>query len=85
MGLEVKDIMEVLYNSSMKIVKMLIIKPVVFAFGLWIAFEWCVTFLFLSVLPITFKEKRGWGEGVAGLPHISLCIGVTIAFAANFL
>jgi hypothetical protein len=44
-----------------------------------------VTFVFLSVIPITFEEKRGWSEGVAGLPYISLCIGVTIAFAANFL
>ena len=46
---------------------------------------WFVTFLFLSVIPITFEEKRGFSEGVAGLPYISLCIGITIGFAANFL
>lgn len=85
MDLEAKDIKEMLHNSSVKAVHMLVTEPVVFAFGLWIAFAWFVTFLFLSVIPITFQEKRGWSEGVSGLPYISLCIGVTIGFAANFL
>ncbi|KAA8573229.1 hypothetical protein EYC84_003726 [Monilinia fructicola] len=85
MDLEAKDLKEMLHNSSVKAVKMLATEPVVFAFGLYIAFAWFVTFLFLSVIPITFQEHHGWGEGVAGLPYISLCIGVTIAFALNFL
>jgi hypothetical protein len=85
MDLDAKNIKEILHNSLVKSVKMLITEPVVFTFGLWIAFAWCVTFLFLSIIPITFEEKRGWSEGVVGLPYISLCIGVTIAFAANFL
>jgi MFS family permease len=85
MNLDAKNIKEMLHNSSVKSVKMLITEPVVFTFGLWIAFAWCVTFLFLPIILITFEEKRGWSEGVAGLPYISLYIGVTIAFAANFL
>ncbi|KAE9363572.1 MFS general substrate transporter [Stipitochalara longipes BDJ] len=84
MDLEAKNIEEMLHNSSIKAVHMLATEPVVFAFGLWIGFAWFVTFLFLSVIPITFQTKRGWSEGVAGLPYISLCIGVTIGFAANF-
>ncbi|CZR66763.1 related to multidrug resistance protein [Phialocephala subalpina] len=84
MDLEAKNIKEMLHNSSVKAVHMLVTEPVVFAFGLWIAFAWFVTFLFLSVIPITFQEKRGWSEGVAGLPYISLCIGVTLAFGLNF-
>ncbi|TVY44564.1 putative MFS-type transporter [Lachnellula subtilissima] len=85
MDLEAKDIKQMLHNSSVKAVHMLATEPVVFAFGLWIAFAWFVTFLFLSVIPITFEEKHGFSEGIAGLPYISLCIGVTIGFAANFL
>lgn len=85
MDLEAKNLKEMLHNSSVKAVKMLATEPVVFAFGLYIAFAWFVTFLFLSVIPITFSEKRGWKEGVSGLPYISLCIGVTIAFALNWL
>jgi len=59
MDLDAKNIKEMLHNSSVKAVKMLITEIVVFAFGLWIAFAWCVTFLFPSVLPITFEEKLG--------------------------
>ncbi|KAH7364710.1 major facilitator superfamily domain-containing protein [Rhexocercosporidium sp. MPI-PUGE-AT-0058] len=57
MDLDAKDIKEMLHNSSVKAVHMLVTEPV---------------------------EKRGWSEGVGGLPYISLCIGVTIGFGANF-
>lgn len=30
------------------------------------------SFLFLSVIPITFTENHGWSEGNAGLPYIGL-------------
>lgn len=69
--------------SSVKAIQMLATEPVVFAFGLWIGFTWFVVFLFLSVIPITFSEKRGWNEGVAGLPYISLALGVTLGYAAH--
>lgn len=72
-----------LKNSSVKAIQMLFTEPVVFAFGLWIGFTWFVTFMFLSVIPITFQEKRGWNEGVAGLPYISLSLGCTFAWIAN--
>lgn len=68
MDLEARGLKEMLHNSSVKAVHMLITEPVVFAFGLWIAFAWTVTFLFLSVIPITFQEKRGWNEGLVSNP-----------------
>lgn len=83
--LEAPTLKEALHNSSIKAVHMLITEPAVFTFGLWIGFAWFVTFLFLSVIPITFSEKRGWSEGFSGLPYISLCIGTTIGFATNFI
>lgn len=79
------DVKAMLNESCVKAIKMLITEPVVFVFGLWIAFAWGVTYLFLSVIPITFTEKRGWSEGVSGLPYISLCLGATIGFLANFI
>ncbi|KAJ5096363.1 hypothetical protein NUU61_005719 [Penicillium alfredii] len=82
--LEAPGIKKMLHNSSVKAIRMLFTEPVVFAFGLWISFAWFLTFLFLSVIPITFQEKRGWNEGVSGLPYISLCIGTTIGFGLNF-
>lgn len=83
--LEAPGFMDALYSSSVKAIKMLISEPVVFFFGLWISFAWFLTFLFLSVIGITFSHFKHWGEGVAGLPYISLCIGVTIGFLTNFL
>lgn len=82
--LEAPGIKQMLHNSSVKAIRMLFTEPVVFAFGLWISFAWFLTFLFLSVIPITFADKRGWGEGVAGLPYIALCVGATIGFGMNF-
>lgn len=85
MELESHDVKQMLHTSCVKAIKMLITEPVVLVFGLWIAFAWGITFLFLSVIPITFQEHHGWGEGVSGLPYISLCVGTTLGFAFNFL
>lgn len=67
--LNARSLKELLHESSIKAIHMLLTEPVVFLFGLWIAFAWTITFLFLSVIPITFQEKRGWGEGVGKSPH----------------
>ena len=61
---EISHLKGMLHTSSVKAVHMLVTEPVVFSFGLWIAFAWAVTFLFLSVIPITFQQKRGWAEGI---------------------
>jgi MFS family permease len=82
--LEAPGIKEMLHNSSIKAIQMLFSEPVVFAFGLWISFAWFLTFLFLSAIPITYQEKRGWNEGISGLPYIALCVGTTIGFGLNF-
>lgn len=79
------DIKSMLKASSVKAIRMLVTEPVVFAFGLWIAFCWAVVFLFLSVIPITFSEKRGWSEGVSGLPYISLGVGTFLGWVAHHL
>lgn len=79
------DLKSMLRASSVKAIRMLVTEPVVFAFGLWIAFCWAVVFLFLSVIPITFQEKRGWSEGVSGLPYISLAVGTFFGWAAHHL
>jgi len=83
MDFETPSVKAMLKSSSVKAIYMLATEPVVFAFGLWIAFSWFIVFLFLSVIPITFEDKRGWNEGVAGLPYISLCVGVTLGWLAH--
>lgn len=78
------DLKAMLYSSSVKAVYMLCTESVVFFFGLWIAFSWFLTFLFLSVIGITFKGNHGWNEGLAGLPYIGLALGCTAAYFLNF-
>lgn len=73
-----------LYVSSVKAIYMLCTEGVVFFFGLWIAFSWFLTFMFLSVIPITYSDKKHWNEGLAGLPYIGLSLGVTAAYGMNF-
>lgn len=64
MDLQTKGTRDLLKASSVKAIHMLVTEPVVLTFGIWIGFAWFVTFLFLSVIPITFSEKRGWSEGI---------------------
>ncbi|PSR90316.1 fructose facilitator [Coniella lustricola] len=79
------DVKSMLKASSVKAIHMLATEPVVLAFGLWIAFCWGVAFLFLSVISITFADKRGWSTGMAGLPYIALALGTTLAWMAHHL
>lgn len=83
MDLDSSSVKDMLNTSCVKALHMLVTEPVVLCFGIWIGFSWAVVFLFLSVIPITFETKRGWSEGVAGLPYISLCIGVTLGYIAH--
>lgn len=79
------DVKTMLYSSSVKAVYMLCTESVVFFFGLWIAFTWFLTFLFLSVIGITYTDKKGWNVGMSGLPYIGLALGCTAAYGCNFL
>ncbi|KAK4701608.1 hypothetical protein P7C70_g4619, partial [Phenoliferia sp. Uapishka_3] len=66
--LETESIKELLTKSSTKAIVLMCREPVVFAFGFWIAMAWGITFLFLSVIPLTFAGNHHWSEGNAGLP-----------------
>lgn len=89
--LEAPTIKEMLHSSTVKAAKMLVTEPVVFFFGFWISFTWFLTFLFLSVIPITYGPSdpkttyvgHGWSEGLQGLPYIGLAVGCTLALFVN--
>ncbi|KAL7415406.1 MFS general substrate transporter [Mrakia frigida] len=81
--LESESIKQLLKKSSTRAVKILMGEPVIFFFGLWIAMAWGITFLFLSVIPLTFAGNHGWSEGIAGLPYFGLIIGCFIGFATG--
>lgn len=84
--LEAPNVKEMLHASTVKAAKMLVTEPVVFFFGFWISFTWFLTFLFLSVISITFGDAelgKGWSEGVSGLPYIGLAVGCTLGLLVN--
>ena len=35
-----------------------------------------ILYLFFEAFPISFAEERGWSEGIAGLPFLSVMVGV---------
>jgi MFS family permease len=81
--LESESVKDLLKKSSKRAVMLLIHEPVVLAFGLWIGLAWGITFLFLSVIPLTFQGNHGWSEGNAGLPYLALIFGCFIGFATG--
>ncbi|KAK4698332.1 hypothetical protein P7C70_g7950, partial [Phenoliferia sp. Uapishka_3] len=81
--LETESIKELLTKSSTKAIKLMIHEPVVLAFGFWIAMAWGITFLFLSVIPLTFAGNHHWSEGNAGLPYLALILGCFIGFGTG--
>lgn len=85
LDLQTSSVKDMLHSSSIKAINMLLTEPICLSLGLLISFSWFVTFAFLSVIPISFSEMRGWNEGIAGLPYIALCLGATLGYACNFL
>ncbi|BGP57183.1 hypothetical protein JCM8202_005379 [Rhodotorula sphaerocarpa] len=76
----VKDMFKVACTRSFILLAQ---EPVVLAFGLWIAYAWGITFLFLSAIPLCFQGNHGWSEGISGLPYIALVLGCFIGFGTS--
>lgn len=83
--LEGDTIGQLFRQSSLRAIKLLGSEPVIVFLGLWIALAWGITFLFLSVISITFADIRGWSEGNAGLPYLALAVGCFFTFAVGLL
>ncbi|GAA5823046.1 hypothetical protein JCM11251_007464 [Rhodosporidiobolus azoricus] len=83
MELENESVKELLRTSCTRAIKLLAKEPVVLAFGLWIAYAWGITFLFLSAIPLCFQNNHGWSEGNTGLAYIPLIIGCFIGFGTS--
>ena len=81
--LESESVKDLLRKSSTRAIKLLIGEPVIFVFGFWIAMAWGITFLFLSVIPLTFEGNHGWTEGNGGLPYFGLMFGCVLGFLSG--
>uniref|UniRef100_A0A0K3CJD3 BY PROTMAP: gi/472585063/gb/EMS22629.1/ fructose facilitator [Rhodosporidium toruloides NP11] gi/647403384/emb/CDR49512.1/ RHTO0S27e01244g1_1 [Rhodosporidium toruloides] n=1 Tax=Rhodotorula toruloides TaxID=5286 RepID=A0A0K3CJD3_RHOTO len=82
--LENESVKDLLKTSCTKSFILLVREPTILAFGLWIAYAWFLTFLFLSAIPLAFQHtSRAWPEGNGGLPYIALVIGCFIGFGTS--
>lgn len=82
--LENESVKDLLTTSCTKSFILLVREPTILAFGLWIAYAWFLTFLFLSAIPLAFQHtSRDWPEGNAGLPYIALVIGCFVGFGTS--
>ena len=57
--LENESVKDLLKASCTRSIVLLFKEPVVLAFGLWIAYAWGITFLFLSAIPLCFQNNHG--------------------------
>ncbi|GAA5901788.1 hypothetical protein JCM8208_003588 [Rhodotorula glutinis] len=81
--LENESVKDLLKASCTRSIVLLFKEPVVLAFGLWIAYAWGITFLFLSAIPLCFQNNHGWSEGDGGLPYIALVVACFIGFGTS--
>lgn len=58
---------------------LLIKEPIVLILSIYMAIVYGILYLMFGAFPIVFQEKRGWGEGVGGLPFLSVAVGMMAA------
>ncbi|KAI1626139.1 major facilitator superfamily transporter [Exophiala viscosa] len=55
---------------------LLIHEPIVLMISLYMAILYATMFLLLGAFPVVFEEKRGWSQGISGLPFIGMVVGL---------
>lgn len=55
---------------------LLVYEPIVLMVSLYMAILYATLFLMLGAFPVVFEEKRGWSQGIGGLPFIGVVIGL---------
>ncbi|KAG0155520.1 hypothetical protein PDIDSM_1097 [Penicillium digitatum] len=63
--------------------KMLLTKPVVIFFTLWISFAWGILYLFFPSVVQTYSTNYGWGTLGTGLVQLAISVGAIIGTAIN--
>ncbi|KAI1775704.1 major facilitator superfamily domain-containing protein [Hypoxylon cercidicola] len=66
---------QVLVNSLIRPLKMLVLSPLVFFLSLYISFVFGVVYLLYTTIPTVFEETYGFDPSLTGLVYISLGFG----------
>ncbi|KIW82420.1 hypothetical protein Z517_05447 [Fonsecaea pedrosoi CBS 271.37] len=57
---------------------LLFMEPIVLLLSLYIAIIYGTLYLLFGAYPIVFQQKRGWSEGVGGLPFLGVAVGMIL-------
>lgn len=57
----------------------LLSEPVVFLLSVYLAIIFATLYLLFAAYPIVYREARGWGIGVSGLPFLGIIVGIVAA------
>ncbi|KJY01586.1 bicyclomycin resistance protein [Zymoseptoria brevis] len=63
--------------------RMLVTEPMVACIASYASFVYGILYLFIQVVPIVFREQRGYGPVVSTLPFLGLFVGVCLAVGIN--
>lgn len=66
---------QVLINSLIRPLKMLVLSPLVFFLSLYIAFVYGVVYLLYTTIPTVFEETYGFDASFTGLVYLTLGLG----------
>lgn len=62
---------------------LLFAEPIVLLLSIYMAIVYGTLYLMFGAFPIVYEQNRGWSEGIAGLPFISVLVGMFIGLAYN--
>lgn len=57
----------------------LLSEPIVFLLSVYLAIVFATLYLLFAAYPIVYREARGWGIGVSGLPFLGIMVGIIAA------
>ncbi|KAI5950149.1 hypothetical protein KGF54_005297 [Candida jiufengensis] len=79
------SISEIVEKNVTRPLVMLFREPILFLISVYNSFIYGMLYLFLTAVPLIFKSKYHWRDGVAELPYISMLMGCLIGGAILIL
>ncbi|KAF1998993.1 MFS general substrate transporter [Amniculicola lignicola CBS 123094] len=78
-GITPKPILQQLRVGALRPWVMLAFEPIVTLLSLFLSVVHGTLFLLFAAYPIVFQQTRGWPQGIASLPFLSICLGIILA------
>lgn len=79
------DLKELAVKNVSRPLRILFTEPIVLVVTIYMSFIYGLLYLNLTAYALVFGEVYGWSLGVAGIPYMSLIVGVMIGFLCVIL